>query len=80
MGSNFLKGSDNFLSRDIGRHPKFEKISKALFNLKFPFWIQIHPKWIQNWKFPKTIQVAFNAKRAFVSTNHIRWLTQRLLE
>ena len=71
MGSNFLKGSDNFLSRDIGRHPKFEKIFQAFFTLKFPFWIQIHPKWIQNRKFLKTIQVTLNAKKGLcVNQSH----------
>ena len=71
MPSNFLEGSDNSLSRDIGRHPKFENFFERFFNLKFPFWIQIHPKWIQNRKFLKTIQVTLNAKKGLcVNQSH----------
>ena len=71
MCSNFLEGSDNFLSRDIGRHPKIEKFFVAFFNLKIPFWVQIHPKSIQNRKLPKTIQITFNAKKGLcVNQSH----------
>ena len=55
----------------MGPDPKFENFTDGFFTLKLPFWIQIHPKWIQNRKFPKTIQVAFNAKKGLcVNQSH----------
>ena len=66
-----MEGSDNSLSRDISGDPKFENFFDRIFDLKFPFWIQIHPKWIQNRKFLKTIQVTLNAKKGLcVNQSH----------
>ena len=61
--SNFLDSSDNSLSRHISRQPKFENFFDPFFDLKFPFWVKIHPKWIQNEKFLRTIKITFNAKK-----------------
>ena len=44
LRSNCLEGSDNFLSNDLGRYPKFENLTDGFFILKFPFCIQIQPK------------------------------------